>query len=493
MMRWLLVMPIILIGACVDTEHTWQAITVAQQAQQKSMRQYPRRQWSAPQPTIIDESSFYVPPLQASTETMPAWYGATITVDFRGLPLTRALAEILHGLAVEWRIEDDIDGQQPISLRQAASVGEVLKTLAQLTGLFFDIRAHQLIVGRLQVEEFDVAYLIGDHGFQMGEKQSALSALGGQNTSSQYSTLSAERSSLWQELAHSIELLLSDKGEVVVNESATSVVVKDRPLNVERVRRYLAEQNQRLTKQVAIDVQVIDITFNDDAQQSVDWQLVAGFDGMRQRLQIGQLQTGQDFSGVMTQALWQRQGGRFDGSQLLVKALRQQGVVKVTHHPQLLSLSNQVAHLSIENETSYLASSGVRRTPDAGSDVLLEPGVVVTGFELYVLPKVYQHHVVLQLSTQLSDLLGLEQVQSGDNTIQTPRTSRKSFFLRAAVKQGETLLLSGFHNSREQDTASKGLLSWMFGGNRRHQTAQSETLLLLTPHASKGVGAQQWL
>lgn len=440
---------------------------------------------------VVREQGYFVPPLMVPQHEGPAWYAENVDFAFDNYPLQQALREIFYPLSVSVRLLDDIDPEMPVTLAFQGLIGDAIEQLGLITGIYFSATAHLITLRQFEVAEFDVAFLAGSTNFFLGDDErrvnQASSMSGYQMTpsslsddSSQYLNFTSESLSVWNDLEGALQLLLSADGHIALNQSSTSILVRDYPQYVQQIREYLIQQNRRLTRQVAVDVQVIDIAFDDQEQAGIDWELVyqsashSGIVNFSSGLMNSLTSRGSEI-GI------ERQGGRLAGSQALINALSQQGVVEVSSHPRLVSLNNQISKIVLEDNATYLASAGSSSTPNVGSSDLLIPGVVTTGFELYLLPKIASAQVLMQLSTSLSDLKGIEQVTSGDKTIQTPHTNRKKFFMKAMVADGETLLISGLKSSRQQWQQQKTLGSWLFGGHRQQVIQRSETLLLLTP------------
>lgn len=439
---------------------------------------------------IVREQGYFVPPLALPESTGPGWFNINLEFAFHNYPLRQALHDITAALGVSVRLLDQIDENWPISLEHYGSIGEAIEQISLMTGLSFVAEERLLTWRQYEMAEFDVAFLAGATNFFLGADASSANASGQQggnqqlvfssglnDESSQYLNFASSALSVWDDLEKALSLLLSEHGEVAINQSSTSVLVRDLPQHVKQIREYLMQQNERLTRQVAIDVQVIEVMFNDSQQAGIDWDLVY------------QVASGSGVVNMLTGAggaassgfAYQRQAGPMSGSSALLNALSQQGVVEVSSHPRLVTLNNQISKIILEDNVTYLASAGTSSTANVGSSELLIPGVVKTGFELYVLPKVANGQVLLQLSTALSDLKGIDEVRSGEMLIQTPQTSRKKFFMKAIVADQETLLISGLENSRQQWGEKRNFGSWLFGGKRENQRQHSETVILLTP------------
>ncbi|MGM0481102.1 MAG: hypothetical protein ACQEQZ_04120 [Pseudomonadota bacterium] len=487
-MRIIVALSVLLLWSCAhDPQQLLRKADALQQQQHRQLAQnYPYQALPEPTQTVLYSDDFYVPAINPELLAKPGWYSQRVKADMRGVPLLKALQQLLSPLGVTIYLADEVDAEQLVYTDQDTRVGDVLNWIANAQQLIIEPYAARVEVKQLAVRQFDVSFLAGDTRFLLGEdsNRSGLprgnqSQAGVTDGSSQYLNFASQQLSLWSDLERSLQLMLSQRGELAINQSSTSVVVKDTPTVIAAVQDYIADLNRNLTRQVAIDVQVIEISFNDRQQYAVDWQL------LRNGQSLGPftaLSSGNGaVSGAPLQFNLQKTTGRFAGSQVFIDALREQGQVRVSHHPRVMTLNNQIARLLVEDETTYLASSGSTSTPNVGTEQLLLPGKVTTGFELFLLPKVQQQQVILQLSSSLSALQGIDSVSSGDQLIQTPRTSRKTFFLKAMVGHQQTLLLSGLQHSRTETGERKGLLSWVAGGQTQQTMANSETLLLLTP------------
>lgn len=488
--RWILV--VLVLSGCQHNPQSLQEARERSLAELDSAERYSAHHL-AEQPTVSFSERFYAPPIQARDQLKPGWYSTEVNIELREFPLQRALQRLLapHQLAV--RFLDDIDSDQLVSVRHQGTIGGALEQIGRDTGFSFVVEDQLVTWSKFRVAEFDVAFLAGNTNFFLGDsaeansvqqsRSGAMPAATGINANNrQFLNFSSQDLSVWDDLEQALTMLLSTSGELSINQSSTSVLVRDYPQYVDQVEHYLNQQNQRLTRQIAMDIKVLEVTFNEREQTAIDWQLVRQANGIESVLNVaGQLLGSSSTSGQGLLNL-QRNSGAYAGSGALLQALQEQGVVQVSNHPRLLSLNNQIAKIVLEDNATYLASAGTTSTANVGSSDVLTPGVITTGFELYVLPKATQGQVILQLSTSLSDLQSIDEVRSGDMLIQTPHTNRKNFFMKAMVANGETLLLSGLKNSRKEQREQQSFGSWLFGGGQRDQHMGSETLLLITPH-----------
>lgn len=437
--------------------------------------------------TFADD--YYIPPLTQAEAQLPAWAAQPVSVAAQGLAAGVLLSRLLEQHQVALHFAHDDLAQQAVFLKFDGTLAALLKRLANRFRWHLEWQAEQILIHEFEVAEFDVAFIAGDTSYFMGNKEQQQQGAASRGNSApanavnsrseQFLNFSSDDLSVWKDLERALSLLLSERGQVTINQSSSSVLVRDYPNHVAQVRHYLTQQNERLTRQVAIDVQILEVTFNDDQQFAIDWDAIvktAGGEGV-----LGF--TSAPLSGLAGGRLvWEQQQGRAQGSQLLIDALEQQGLVQTSNHPRVVSLNNQIAKIVLEDNATYLAAAGSAATANVGRADILQPGVVTTGFELYLLPSIQNQEVILQLSTELSDLERIDEVVSGSQMIQTPHTNRKKFFMKALVENGQTLLMSGLKNERKHTQQQQSWLSLMLGGRSLQQTRRSETLVLLTPH-----------
>lgn len=454
-----------------------------------------QQRWMVPTETAAEHVAYsdelFVPHIDPLHHHQPSWYSRPVELAVEQLPLAAVMQQTLGAHQVRVRYLDAALAQHPVQLAYQGDLGGLLQQLQAQYGWHVRIDDQQISWSKMRIAEFDVAFIAGNTNFFLGNSDNqSTSSGGGQNQqgtqlqdgqrSEQYLNFSSKELSVWDDLERALSMLLSEHGSVSINQSSSSVLVRDLPEQVAAIEHYLQQQNERLTRQVAIDVQIVEVTFTDNQQFGVDWQALLSSAGGEGVLGFGSNFLN-DAGTIAGQLSWQQLSGKAQGSQLFLQALAEQGLVQTSNQPRLLSLNNQIAKIVLEDNATYLAAAGSTATANVGTTDMLQPGVVTTGFELYVLPSIRAGEVILQLSTELSDLQRIDEVRSGDQLIQTPHTTRKKFFMKALVADGETLLLSGLRNDREQQNQQQSWWSLALGGRDDNRQRRSETLVLVTP------------
>lgn len=89
---------------------------------------------------------------------------------------------------------------------------------------------------------------------------------------------------------------------------------------------------------------------------------------------------------------------------------------------------------------------------------------------------------MMQYNIDLSSLLRISTVTSGESTIQTPEIDTRTFMQRLAMRSGETVVMSGFEQT--EDTAdSQGLgheKNILMGGAAKGSRNKRTIVILLT-------------
>lgn len=290
--------------------------------------------------------------------------------------------------------------------------------------------------------------------------------------------------SVWDELGRTVKSMLTSFGRVVTSPTNGSIVVTDTPESLERVSKFVSEQNRFLSRQVFMEVQVFNLTLNDDSSMGVDLnlafnhlnkygiQLVSGGGGAAPNAGAFSLSVLDSATG---------DAAKFKGSSVIVNALQAQGNVSNHRTVNVVSLNNHAAPLRIGRTTGYLATSTIATTANVGSTSALQPGTVAEGYSINLTPTILEDSsVVLQLNLNISQLRQLRTVISGGARIELPETDDQSTIQRAILRSGETLMLAGFEQDSKTYSSNLGIL----GAGQKGGTSRTLLVILVTPTVS---------
>lgn len=261
--------------------------------------------------------------------------------------------------------------------------------------------------------------------------------------------VSINKMSVWTALEKAIKSMLSPSGSVVVTPATGTVTVTDTPQILDRVGTYIKEQNKSLNKRVHLSVRVVSVELNDSEQYGIDWDLL--YESIGGHFGAGLFSSSlasEDATSLTFKVLPGKNGSAWAGSNVILSALSGQGKVSNLTSATLTTLNNQPAPIQVGRQIAYLKNSSTTLTDGSSVSNSLNPGTLNTGFSMTVLPHVLDDdELVLQFSVNISSLVSMTQVVSGNSMIQTPEVDTRNFLQRVKIGNGDTLILTGFEQS----------------------------------------------
>ena len=287
---------------------------------------------------------------------------------------------------------------------------------------------------------------------------------------------------VWGGIEKNLALLLSRHGRSHVDQSMGSVTVHDASTNVEAVDRYIDSLNRQLGRQVALHVEVLQVTLSNDHQAGIDWGWVVGLNGGNLSL-TGPPSLTKDAASVGIM-------GTDSSNQWMVRALERFGRVSSAYASVITTMNRQAVPLGSQSTQSYLRQIGSTTITAANGTSMfgppsLLPGEITTGFSMILLPIVLDsNHVLMHCAISISSLKGLETFSSGvglsQQSLQQPNVAKFDTQQRMTVKSGETIVLSGYENdsteSKQTDVVRNAL-----PGSRVNSRNKTTLVVLITP------------
>lgn len=350
-------------------------------------------------------------------------------------------------------------------------------------GWEYDAKAKTVVFTRLTVKTFTLLSAPGKQEFQgqitNKSKETSNTSIGGGGVNQTVSTADTSSQTMqsnktqysydvWVDTEKAVKALLSPEGSVVGNPASGTITVRDRFENVRQISSYIADINQRLSRQVALTVNVWALEVADDAEAGIDLQAI--FANGDVSVVAGSLSS----LGGPSTASATIVSGKLRNSTGVLKALKEWGNATQVTSGGGLVLSNQPVPIQSIKRIAYLAGSSSTQS-EYGQTSEITPGEVTTGFAMTIIPHILdRRRVLLQYSINLSSLDELTEFSTQDLTVQLPKTSTRAFSQRSQMQMGQTLVLAGFQDQTQQLANSLGLLN--FGRGRQY----AKTLLVIT-------------
>lgn len=553
--KWLNCFVIIALGALLASCYPGYKETVADIKHTQDSLHQKEQTYNPPPPPVMEKTGAYVNTQPISLDRPPRWLRRQVTVHGANLPVTFYIDQVLANTGATLHFDNDVQRSRLISMDFRGTVQGALDEIASKSDYAYHInnKRNTITWSAFETKTFDVSFLPGNAKYEVGGSQGgsggssdsvAQGGVGGGDSgggsggvtinytgtdlskTSQYSNLTGTIS-VWKDLETSVKNLMSKEGKVTVSQATTTITVRDHPENVASIAEFIKKMNKELSKQVRIQVQVLTVQLTHDFEYGINWDIVRKFGSVNQASLTGPLvsnaSTGSAFSPLALE--FRGNSGAWEGTQMVIQALSRQGKVSVVTQPTVTTLNNQVAEITIQQQESYIQSisNSVTQTNSTSG---VNPGVITTGFNLFLLPKIQGKKVFLQLSTTISDLESIKEINantgnvtsnsenqdqaestttsdnaddstSGESSdtdgqddtnqdngspsvIQVPTIDERKFNQRSVVASGTTLILAGFKERRNSANKSSFLYSETLGG-KGGANETTELVLLITP------------
>ncbi len=289
--------------------------------------------------------------------------------------------------------------------------------------------------------------------------------------------------SVWTGLEDSIKTMLTTDGKITVTPSTGTITVTDTPIVLERVSKFVDDQNMSLARQVVINVKVLSVDISDSDEYGINWDAV--YQNVNRSIGVSLGNSISPSVGATNMTLSVLGGGNWDGTSAMINALSKQGKVSQVTSASLVTLNNQPAPIQVARQTAYLASSQTTiGTAGTGNTTTLQPGKITTGFSMNMIPHILDSNkLMLQYSGDISALIRIDEVTSNGSTIQTPQVDTRNFLQRVIMNGGETLVVTGFEqfnlNGTTQGVGDAENLA--LGGQVKTNKGKSVLVVLIQP------------
>lgn len=449
-------------------------------------------------PVVIVKRGFYADTRPIDLD-QPAWMNKHVSFKGQNAPFSFVVGQILRNTTAIVNYQVGVQADKPVSINYSGNIKGALDNLAMQADCDYTITGNQISWSAFVTKNLNISFMPGTSNYTVGNSGNQNSDRGDVTTistlnDSQNSTMKGSLS-VWDDIKTTLNNLKSKEGTVSVSESTTSVMIHDHPSNVRAIEDYIKQLNKEMSRQVELEVKVLQIELDNNHSYGIDWHLVQN----TINTQIGLTGSSLDNlslsgSGSTATPAALRLGGA--NSYAIIQALGIQGKLSIVTEPTVTTLNNQIAEVRITRDTSYLEEIDMTMATEGSSSTSLTPGVVTDGFTLYILPKIEGKKVFLQVSSAISTLKSIDSInnlgqenanitpESAANqditTIQIPSLAEKRFNMRSAVNDKETLVVAGFKQLQNGTGTSSTFGSTLLGG-RGSDSQNIETILLITP------------
>ena len=292
-------------------------------------------------------------------------------------------------------------------------------------------------------------------------------------------TSSTSSLDMWAELQDGLQNVAGPKAQLSIGQGTGILTVTAMLSDQDRVRDYVAAMNQTMGQQIAFDVNVLTVTAQDAESYGVDLENLAFGTSSSSITWTGGQELPDPVGSVNVGII----SGNFS-LDAVITALSTRKNVTVETRAGATTTNFQMIPVEVVEETAYVSEVDVEIDDNGNAIQSITTDTIVTGFQMQLLPRVLNtKEILLRYSLNLSDLVALETFNATDSSVQLPEVSRSKFEQQVILKNGQTLVLSGFERQRTE-TDRKGVGSPRFlglGGVAKGEVRRASNIVFITP------------
>lgn len=307
-------------------------------------------------------------------------------------------------------------------------------------------------------------------------------------TSSQPTTRSTRELAYWEDLRDNLATMLPDAPgtRFAINRSAGTITVTGFQATHERVSDYIRTENDRLSRQVAVKIDVIAFSATDSATRSADIDAVfnRAVSGFNLNLSGADLstQSAPDFGVDILED--GNNFGPWEGSSALVDALSEVGRSTIVKSASVIAMNDTPTPLTVTTDTAYLESVVTRTDGEGGESTELQTGVVNSGLSMTMTPRIFSDgRITLNYALALNELRNLATFGNAGNQVQLPEVESRNLMQTVNIENGDSIIMASFDDSitRREGSGPFNPAFWGLGGRDGYSQEDTKIIFVMTP------------
>ena len=440
-------------------------------------------------------------------DALPSWLekddGVTVAVS-EDATLSDILQEVSDITGMNIRLDDlraeNAIPEDAVPLKYTGSLSGLLNYLANRYNVYWRYKDGIISFFTQETRVFTIYALPTETTMTANMTGASMGESGGGNASSTLALNSDLK--IWENIEEGVKQVVGDNGKVTFSHVAGTITVTASPYVVRKVAAYVNSWNEKLSRQVAITVRVLQVTLTNEDQYGLDLSTLA-FNSKNISAVFDSAVTNTAMGASLTMTLV-KEGSKFSGSQGIIQALSTQGKVQQVTSASVTTLNNKVAPVQVSKTQNYLKEIKVTKSTssdDNSTDTDYEVDTLNYGFTMEILPRILDHgRLILLFNLSISDLVNMESVSIGGSedekgTLQLPTMEMRGFVQEIAMRSGQTLVLTGFEKLTEK-TKTSGIgkaKMGLLGGSAVDDSDRNVMVVLLTPEILQSPLSQEAL
>lgn len=361
---------------------------------------------------------------------------------------------------------------------------DLLDMVTSYFNVYWSYDGSSITISRFQTRTFALDALPGSIAVTAPQSTGASGTAGGSAAAQPLATANID---IWEDIRRTVADIVGQEGSVNISQSSGTVVVSTTGDRMERIASFIQEENRRLSRQVAITIELYTVKIDDAESYGLDSLSLAlrmagnivdlgPIDGVPSGLASSDSTPGSMAFTILNP-------GAVSGTTGVFQALSTLGKTTRVAQIPITTLNNRPANQRIAVDQAYVSEVSTTTSGDTVStDVSTD--TVTTGISVSILPRLMaDNRILLQYALAQGELLRLRNFAAGDNTIQLPETQGLSFSQQVMLRNGSTLILAGFDQS-DADSSAAGVgrpLTWALGGSTGSTRNRQLVVIGITP------------
>ena len=405
--------------------------------------------------------------------------GKTVTFRESGVYLADIGDKLARTTGIKVRFAPDLAKRKDIvnttmSIKHSGQLTELLDQVASFYNINWEYGAkdNTVLFFYQKTKVYSIAAFLGDLDIntEISNKSDSAdnaSATGGAETggssgTNEHTVKTKGKYEAWSEFTTNIAKMISKDGAVVASKGAGTITVTDSPVVLARIDDYMKSMNNKMSRQVSINVTVYNFKSSDQFDLSAN--LNGVFNDGTTRILFGDTPTNMVSTvGSFMAGIVQGSDSKWAGSNAIANAMKSKGRMSLETTASGITMNNQPLPVQALRRTSYLASSSTTMNGD-NAETSLVPGQIVSGMSILITPHIQPDDSVnLEYNMSYSVVDEIKTIESGSSSIQTPDVSSRSIMQRFQVKTGSTVVIAGYVSNARGDKSALGILSGLIG------------------------------
>lgn len=278
---------------------------------------------------------------------------------------------------------------------------------------------------------------------------------------------------------------------IVINKAAGLLTITGTRTQIDRVQKYIHNLNEKIQKQVLIDVHIFNVQHTDNQTYGVDWNEFFKL-GNLSILSPNNIGQGASYATMGTNGTNYEinifsQGANIDR---IVEFLQTYGKVQSISNPKVLTLNNQPAIISVGSVLRY-AQNTTYQTTTQGTSVQNNSQAfpsVFAGILLDVTPSIKGNKIILKINPSITKAKDFSVENQSTALNAPPNLSTKQLSSLVQVQDGQKIILGGLIDKTEGQTIRKipllgdiPLIKYLFRYKKDIKETQ-EMIIVISPH-----------